>query len=112
MIMKSISIHIISLIKVDLGNEADYSDMANYYREYQLKRGACIPLKERVKGNPELEMKVACTFERVKDIVVELKNAGVDKAQFCLIGWNKSGHDGRYPQLFPVEEKLGGRFGI
>lgn len=129
----------ISLIKVDLGKEADYSDMANYYREYQLKRGACIPLKERVKGNPQLEyavnapeirirmgwkpapaiikeqtvenepeMKVACTFERVKDIVDELKNAGVDKAQFCLIGWNKSGHDGRYPQLFPVEDKLGG----
>lgn len=129
----------ISLIKVELGKDADYSDMANYYREYQLKRGACVPLRERVKNNERLqyaadaveirirmgwkpapaiikeqtienepEMKVACTFERVKDIIDELKAAGVDKAQLCLVGWNKSGHDGRYPQLFPVEEKLGG----
>ena len=56
----------------------------------------------------EPEMKVACTFERVKDLIDELKNQGVDKAQICLVGWNKSGHDGRWPQIFPVEEKLGG----
>ena len=133
----------ISLLKVDFGKDGDYSDAANYYREYQLQRGACVPLRERVKDNeylkyavdaPEIrirlgwkpapalileqtvenepEMKVACTFARVKDIVDELKKAGVDKAQFCLIGWNKSGHDGRYPQIFPVEEKLGGEEGL
>ena len=129
----------ISLLKVEFGKEADYSDMANYYREYQLNRGACVPLRERVKDNKYLEyavdalevrirmgwkpapalileqtvenepdMKVACTFERVKDIIDGLKDAGVDKTQLCLVGWNKSGHDGRYPQIFPVEEKLGG----
>lgn len=133
----------IVLVKVDFGKDADYSDAANYYREYQLKRGACVPLRERVKENEQLkymvdapeirirmgwkpapaivleqtvenepEMKVACTFARVKDIVNELKSAGVDKAQLCLIGWNKSGHDGRYPQIFPVEEKLGGEEGL
>lgn len=129
----------ISLLKVEFGQDTDYSDLANYYRDYQLKRGACISLKERVKDNEQLkyavdapeirirmgwkpapaiikeqtvenepEMKVACTFDRVKDIIDELKQAGVDKAQFCLVGWNKSGHDGRYPQIFPVEERLGG----
>lgn len=56
----------------------------------------------------EPKMHVACTFDRVKDIINELKRQGVDKAQLCLVGWNKSGHDGRYPQLFPVEESLGG----
>ena len=56
----------------------------------------------------EPEMKVACTFDRVCDLVDELKAQGVDKAQICLVGWNKSGHDGRYPTIFPVEEKLGG----
>ena len=56
----------------------------------------------------EPEMKVACTFDRVCDMIDELKKQGVDKAQICLVGWNKSGHDGRYPQIFPVEEKLGG----
>ncbi len=59
---------------------------------------------------PETEpkMKVACTFDRVCDIIDELKRQGVDKAQLCLVGWNKSGHDGRWPQMFPVEESLGG----
>ena len=116
-----------------------YIEMAKKYREYQLKSGMCIPLKERVKNNeylryavesPEIrvrlawkpappkileqdsenepDMHIACTFERVKDLIDELKRQGVDKAQICLVGWNKSGHDGRYPQLFPVEEKLGG----
>lgn len=63
-------------------------------------------LEQTVENEPE--MHVACTFERVIDIIDELKRQGVDKAQLCLVGWNKSGHDGRYPQLFPVEEKLGG----
>ena len=129
----------ISFIKVVLGETAEYSNMANYYRNYQLQRGACVPLKERVKKNEQLkyavdsvyirirmgwkpaparileqtvenepEMKVACTFERVKDIIDELKRQGVDKAELCLVGWNVSGHDGRWPQMFPVEEKLGG----
>ena len=29
-----------------------------------------------------------------------------------MVGWNKSGHDGRWPQAFPVEEKLGGEEGL
>ncbi len=129
-------------IKIDfyeLGKDAEYSQMAQKYREIQLAKGNCIPLKERCKNNPQLEyaaesveirirmgwkpapaaileqtvenepeMKVACTFDRVKDLIDELKNQGVDKAQLCLVGWNISGHDGRYPDLFPVEERLGG----
>lgn len=63
-------------------------------------------LEQTVENEPE--MKVACTFERVMDLIDELKVQGVDKAQICLVGWNKSGHDGRWPQIFPVEEKLGG----
>ena len=122
-----------------LNDDADYNDMAREYRKYQLDRGACVPIKERIKNNPALkyaaesveirirmgwkpapptvieqtvknepEMHVACTFDRVKDIIDELKKQGVDKAQLCLVGWNKSGHDGRWPQTFPVEDKLGG----
>lgn len=56
----------------------------------------------------EPEMKVVVTFDRVGDIVAELKKQGVDKAQLCLVGWNIRGHDGRYPQMFPVESALGG----
>lgn len=63
-------------------------------------------LEQTLENEPE--MKVACTFDRVKDIVDELKKQGVPKAQLCLIGWNVSGHDGRYPDVFPVEGRLGG----
>lgn len=56
----------------------------------------------------EPEMYVAATFDDVKSFVKRLKESGVKKAQICLVGWNKSGHDGRWPDAFPVEERLGG----
>ena len=56
----------------------------------------------------EPKMTVAVTFDQVKEIVDELKRQGVDKAQICLVGWNVKGHDGRFPDHFPVEEALGG----
>jgi len=59
---------------------------------------------------PETEpaMKVAVTFDRVKDIIERLKSKGIDKAEICLVGWNARGHDGRWPDVFPVEPSLGG----
>ena len=32
------------------GDQADYSGMAKVYRNHQLSRKACIPLKERING--------------------------------------------------------------
>lgn len=60
--------------------------------------------------SPENEppVHVAVTFDRVKDIVRELKTQGVGKAELCLVGWNIGGHDGRWPQAFPSERSLGG----
>lgn len=129
----------ISFEVVEFDTDATYSDMAVAYRNYQLDKGMCAPLKDKIKDRepldyamkaPEIrirlgwkpvpcrvlhqtvenepEMKVVCTFDRVCDIIDELKRQGVDKAQICLVGWNVSGHDGRYPQIFPVEKKLGG----
>lgn len=121
------------------GDQADYSGMAHVYRDFQLSRKACVPLKERMKSRPELAyaarsieirirngwkpmpspvaqqtrqneppMKVAVTFDRVGDILDEFKRQGIDHAEICLVGWNQKGHDGRFPELFPVEEQLGG----
>lgn len=56
----------------------------------------------------EPEMKTVITFDRVKDIVDELKKQGVNDSELCLVGWNIGGHDGRWPQSFPSEPKLGG----
>ncbi len=118
---------------------AGYSEMAAYYRNYQLERGACVPLRERAAANAVLKyaaesveirirqawkpapspvlhqtpdtqppLYVACDFKKVEDIIGELKRQGLEKAEICLVGWNAGGHGGRFPQLFPVEEKLGG----
>ncbi len=59
---------------------------------------------------PENEppMHVACTFAQVRKIADALKAAGVNGAEISLVGWNQKGHDGRWPQIFPVEEALGG----
>ena len=134
----------ISVIFIELGRgDADYSAIARRYRRYQLERGACIPLKERIKHNPVLRENVrsigvrmrlawkmvpppvveqteaneppvftAITFERAEKILDELYRQGVRHASFCLVGWNKSGHDGRFPDLLPVEPMLGGEAGL
>ncbi len=121
------------------GNDADYSGIARAYRTYQLERGACRPIVDRLKDQPLLEyavrnpevrirqawkpvpspvpeqvgrnappVKPVVTFDRVKDIVDECVRQGVKGAEFCLVGWNWGGHDGAYPQIFPVEPLLGG----
>ena len=56
----------------------------------------------------EPEMFVACDFDRIVEILDEFKAQGIEKAEFCLVGWNVKGHDGRWPQAFPVCEELGG----
>lgn len=56
----------------------------------------------------EPQMKQVITFDRVQDIVREFRRQGVGKAELCLVGWNVGGHDGRWPQIFPVEPALGG----
>lgn len=65
------------------------------------------PVKEQT-AETEPEMKAVITFDRFKDIVDEFKKQGVDRAEFCLVGWNIGGHDGRYPQIFPADPRLGG----
>ncbi|MBI5397543.1 MAG: hypothetical protein HZA91_19780 [Verrucomicrobia bacterium] len=59
---------------------------------------------------PETEppMQVFCGFARLRDILDEFHRQGIARAEFCLVGWNCGGHDGRYPQVFPVEPALGG----
>jgi len=121
------------------GKDADYAGMARAYRNYQLARGVCQPIKARMKTRPELAyaarsievrirqgwkpapspvleqtpateppMKTVVTFDRVGDILDAFQRAGITNAEFCLVGWNQKGHDGRWPQIFPVEESLGG----
>ena len=68
-----------------------------------------VPVKV-LEQTPETEppVRVFLTFERVRDIFNEFHLQGIDQTEFCLVGWHSRGHDGRFPQLFPVEPAFGG----
>ena len=127
---------------IELPLDATLGDFAKTEREIRLARGEIRTLREKCeseaveyarkypsirirmgwKPSPspvfhqtlenEPDMFVACTFERVSDIADELKRQGVEGAELQLVGWNQSGHDGRFPQLFPADERLGGNEGL
>ena len=60
----------------------------------------------------EPEMRVVMPFAKVEHLMEEFQRQGIDKAEFLLVGWNSKGHDGRFPQHFPIEEELGGEEGF
>lgn len=62
--------------------------------------------EQTVKDEPPV--KPVITFDRFKEIASEFRRQGIGGAEFCLVGWNVGGHDGRWPQIFPVEPSLGG----
>ena len=121
----------------------DCAGMADAYRNYQLRRGACRTLRERCADNPVLtetvksvsirirmawkpvppdvleqtpetapKPHVAVDFDRACRILDACHERGVKHAEFCLVGWNHGGHDGAFPDLFPVEPALGGEAGL
>ncbi len=86
-----------------------------------LRRAAdCLELRIRMGWKPiptpvrrqtlenEPEMYVAATVETLNKIVDRLQAHGVDKAEICLVGWGPGGHDGRFPQQYPSDERYGG----
>lgn len=120
---------------------SNWCDIARAYRIYQLNRGACRTLRERIdEGNEVLEkalrgIEVRCRlahkkgfpnipeqqtpenepdinievpFSRLKDVADKLLEKGCKDISFCLVGWNIGGQDGRDPQYFPVDPRLGG----
>jgi len=50
---------------------------------------------------------VELTFKQAEEIIDEYRRQGIEHAEFCLVGWNRGGHDGRFPDLFPVEPGCG-----
>ena len=121
-----------------LAPNATLGDMATAERQLRLDRGEIVTLSEKCKTDAvdyarkyplirirmgwkqspspvlhqtpenEPEMHAVVTFARVRDIADALKEKGVEGAELQLVGWNIGGHDGRFPQLMPPEEKLGG----
>lgn len=86
---------------------AQYTADSVYVRIRQGWKPVPPLVREQTPENEPL-MHVATTFDDVSALLDQFKVKGVDKAEICLVGWNKSGHDGRWPQIFPVEKNLGG----
>lgn len=125
-----------------LDPNSDFNNIARKEREIRLVRNEIIPLTEKCKREAveyarkyplvrirqgwkpspspikhqtlenEPPMYVACDFKRVRELADEFKRQGIEGAEFQLVGWNVSGHDGRFLQIFPAEEKLGGDEGL
>eukprot|EP00831_Metopus_contortus_P083132 TRINITY_DN9140_c0_g1_i5.p1 TRINITY_DN9140_c0_g1~~TRINITY_DN9140_c0_g1_i5.p1 ORF type:complete len:351 (-),score=56.78 TRINITY_DN9140_c0_g1_i5:305-1357(-) len=57
-------------------------------------------------------MTVFLSFGMVENIIREFQRQQVEPCEFNLVGWNYGGHDGAFPQLFPVEERIGGEEGL
>ena len=93
--------------RVKENSELKYASAAVEVRVRMGWKPVPSPIPEQNAEN-EPEMNVAITFDRFRQIVDEFKKQGVDRAEFCLVGWNIGGHDGRYPQIFPVDPRLGG----
>ena len=87
--------------------QARYTAESIYVRIRQGWKPVPPPVREQT-PETEPEMHVAATFDDVSELLDVFQAHGIDKAEICLVGWNKSGHDGRWPQPFPVEERLGG----
>lgn len=51
---------------------------------------------------------VMMSFDDVGMLVKECAKQQLGPTEFNLVGWNYGGHDGAFPQLFPVEQALGG----
>ncbi len=60
----------------------------------------------------ELPMHVQVTCAQATECIRALKEMGCDYIDLHEVGWNIRGHDGRYPQLFPVEPAIGGEEGL
>lgn len=55
----------------------------------------------------EPPLKVVCDIKKLTRLVSMMKENGIEKAEICLVGWAAGGHDGRFPQNYPVDERYG-----
>ena len=65
------------------------------------------PVRRQTVEN-EPPMHIACTVGDLNRIVDTLQAQGVRHAELCLVGWGPGGHDGRFPQQTPCDERFGG----
>ncbi|MEI8245736.1 MAG: DUF5696 domain-containing protein [Lentisphaerota bacterium] len=124
------------------GQVPDYSDIARVYRNYLLNEVAVPALRQKAETSPEVAYQAGaymfCPMMGLKrfkwyanpyadgsgpldiyltydDLITEMrrsKEAGVGHAVVQMVGFNRDGHDGSYPDIFPLEPKVGGEDGF
>lgn len=52
------------------------------------------------------------TFKDFERIMRDCKDAGIEKCDMCIVGFQRGGHDGPFPDLFPADERFGGEDGM
>ncbi len=56
----------------------------------------------------QARFKLCMTFDEANAALRKLSDLGVDKILTQSVGWNARGHDGLYPERFPIEPRVGG----
>ena len=93
--------------RVKSSPELAYSAQALEVRIRMGVKPVPTPVVEQTPEN-EPAVRVFLTFKQLRDIFDEFHRQGIEHSEFCIVGWHSGGHDGRFPQLFPVEEAFGG----
>ncbi len=53
-------------------------------------------------------IQVMATFDKQKEIIKAIKDAGIKEATLVLPGWQRGGFNGNCPDIFPIPEEFGG----
>lgn len=70
-----------------------------------------IMMQDQEKHAP-VSFQRAMTFSEAEAGLRRLHEAGIEHIYTQSVGWNPNGHDGLYPTVFPIEERLGGESGF
>ncbi len=111
------------------GDDANYSGMARFYRDYLVKQydleklgnSAVAPViqsfgktysDETFFGIPVKKALAATTTEDLERFYNSLNDKGVNDAKFFLYGFQKGGYQNKYLFKYSVDGKVGGKRGI
>jgi hypothetical protein len=107
-------------------NQANYSSMANKYRNYMLDHNL---IKDAIKDNDKMPLSLnmfmgitqkqmifekfikMTTFDNVTEILKDLSSNSVNNVNMVLRGWNKGGYY-KNPIYWPPASQLGGTNGL
>ncbi len=111
------------------GDEADYSGMANFYRDYLIDKG--ILKKEKIEsipftveylaaakdkkyflGVPFVSLRSLTTTEQALEITKQLYDGGVDNINVKYSGWFAGGYENKLPNRASPLGKIGGKGGF